>query len=375
MKILICGDYSPYARVAQKIADEQSDDILSEVMPYVQQADYAVVNFESTLAPNGSTPIAKCGPNLSCSAESIAVLKRIGFHCVTLANNHILDYGATGLQTTMEQLRQSEIDFVGVGNNLLEAQKPLVKDINGFKLAIINCCEHEFSIASTNEAGANPLDIVDICHQIELARQLADHVLVIIHGGHEHYQLPSPRMQKTYRFFIEAGADAVMNHHQHRYSGYEIYQNKPIFYGLGNFCFDWDNRHHLPWNEGYMVMLDIQSQDVKYQLIPYHQGNEQAQVCLLTNEQQVEFSKRISELNTIIADSTLLNQHWQQWAHSHNKMLLDFAPYTCRTLRYMANRNLLPKFLNAERTATLLNRIDCESHRDVVTYLLKQRLL
>lgn len=375
MKVLICGDYSPYARVATLINNGQADNILSAITPYIHQADFAIANFESTLAPNGSTPIAKCGPNLSCSDEPISVLKRIGLHCVTLANNHIMDYGATGLHATMDKLQQTSIDYVGAGDNLHKAQQPLIKEINGQKLAIINCCEHEFSIADTTHAGANPLDIVDICHQIQTARQLADHVLVIIHGGHEHYQLPSPRMQKTYRFFIEAGADAVINHHQHCYSGYEIYQNKPIFYGLGNFCFDWDNRRHLPWNEGYMVMLDIQSQDVQYLLIPYHQGNEQAQVCLLTNEQQVEFSKRVSELNTIIADSTLLNQHWQQWAHSHNKMLLDFAPYTCRILRYMANRNLLPKFLNTERTVTLLNRIDCESHRDVVTYLLKQRLL
>lgn len=374
MKILITGDYSPYARVVTLINRGQTDNILSAVIPYIQKADYAIVNLESTLAPNGSKPIAKCGPNLSCNTEAIVVLRHAGFHCATLANNHIMDYGSIGLHATMKELRYINMDYVGAGNNLQEAQQPLIKEIDGQTIAIVNCCEHEFSIADTTHAGANPLDMVDISHQIQAARQLADYVLVIIHGGHEHYQLPSPRMQKTYRFFIEAGADAVINHHQHCYSGYEIYQNKPIFYGLGNFCFDWDNRRHLPWNEGYMVMLDLQPQGVQYQLIPYKQGDEQAQVSLLTNEQQVDFSKRIVGLNAIIADSTLLTQHWQQWVQSRNKMLLDFAPYTCRILRYMANRNLLPKFLNAKRTATLLNRLDCESHRDVATYLLKNRL-
>lgn len=52
-----------------------------------------------------------------------------------------------------------------------------------------------------------------------------------MHGGHEHYQLPSLRMQETYRFFIDAGADVVVNHHQHCFSGYEIYNNKYIFMG------------------------------------------------------------------------------------------------------------------------------------------------
>ena len=97
----------------------------------------------------------------------------------------------------------------------------MYKRKDGETLAIINCCEHEFSIADDDSAGANPLNPIQQYYKIKEARLNADYVLVIVHGGHEMYQLPSLRMVDTYRFFIDAGADAVVNHHQHCFSGYE----------------------------------------------------------------------------------------------------------------------------------------------------------
>ena len=84
----------------------------------------------------------------------------------------------------------------------------------------------------------NPLLPIQQFYKIQEAKENADYVLVIVHGGIEHYQLPTSRMIETYRFFIDAGADAVVNHHQHCYSGYERYKSKPIIYGLGNLLFD-----------------------------------------------------------------------------------------------------------------------------------------
>lgn len=80
---------------------------------------------------------------------------------------------------------------------------------------------------------------------------------MIVHGGVEHHQYPTKRMVQTYRFFVDAGADAVINHHQHCPCGYEIYNGKPIYYGLGNFCFDWDGKRDSMWNVGYMVALNV----------------------------------------------------------------------------------------------------------------------
>ena len=70
-------------------------------------------------------------------------------------------------------------------------------------------------------------------------------------------------MMETYRFFIEVGADAVVNHHQHCFSGYEIYKNKPIFYGLGNFSFDGIGSGDR-WSSGYIVTLNFSGTEVEF---------------------------------------------------------------------------------------------------------------
>lgn len=80
------------------------------------------------------------------------------------------------------------IDTVGAGKNLKEASKVFYKQIGDQLLAVINCCEHEFSIATEHEAGANPLNLIQQYYQIKEAREKADNVLVIVHGGHEHFQ-------------------------------------------------------------------------------------------------------------------------------------------------------------------------------------------
>ena len=77
-------------------------------------------------------------------------------------------------------------------------------------MAVINCCEHEFSVTTGDFPGANPLNPIRQFYKISEARKDADYVVVIVHGGHEMLQLPSPRMQELYRYFIDVGADAVI---------------------------------------------------------------------------------------------------------------------------------------------------------------------
>ena len=143
-------------------------------------------------------------------------------------------------------------------------------------------------------------------YAIKQAREKADYVIVIVHGGHEHYQLPSTRMQETYRFFVDSGADAVVNHHQHCYSGYEFYENKPIIYGLGNFCFDNERKMPTTWYEGYAVQLIFSQNKIDIQLHPYVQCQDDLSVKFLTNQEK--FDKQIRALNSIILDDDKLRQ-------------------------------------------------------------------
>ena len=257
MKILMAGDFAPRNRISSLL--ETGDfSFLDEVRPVIQSSDYSIVNFESPVVTREALSITKTGPRLKCTAKAMECLKQVGFNCVTLANNHFRDYGQTGVEDTIEACKKYGVDYVGGGVNYDEALSILYKKINGETLAVINVCENEWSVATRKRGGAYGMDIIGVCHQLKTAHLNADFVLLIIHGGIELYPLPTPRMKKLYRFFAEMGADAIVNHHQHCYSGYETYMGVPIFYGIGNLCFDKAVRDDLE-NSGYMFLSRLKT--------------------------------------------------------------------------------------------------------------------
>ena len=366
MNILLAGDFAPRYRLAESVEAERFQDIFpDEVLGVVKSADFSFVNFESPIVEAGYRLIPKCGPNLHCSPLAADAVRYAGFTGVTLANNHILDFGADGLRQTVKCCKNVGLDAVGVGENLSDAARILYLEKDGKRLAVVNCCEHEFSIATDTQAGANPLNPVRQWYQIREAKANADFVLVIVHGGHEHFQLPSLRMQETYRFFVDAGADAVVNHHQHCYSGYEVYKDKPIFYGLGNFCFDDKNLRNSFWNQGYMVKIDFSDESVGFSLHPYNQCNETASVRLLADEERGDFDKRLTELNDVIGDETLLKEKVREYYEKCSRWELGILePYRGKILSKLFSLGLLPRFVKGRKISAVLNHIDCESHRD-----------
>lgn len=375
MKILIAGDFCPQLRVAQSFERGDYASVLGDVESVVKDADYSIVNFECPVTRGGEAPIEKIGPNLQCSDSGMLAVKWAGFNCVTLANNHFLDFGAEGVKNTLGVCSKHGIDTVGGGMNLPEASRTLYKKIGNETLAIINCCEHEFSIATETTAGSNPLNPIQQYYAIKEARGKANYVVVIVHGGHEHFQLPSPRMVETYRFFIDAGADAVVNHHQHCYSGYEVYQGKPIFYGLGNFCFDTSPvRTDDKWNYGYMAELELEKGAVSYQIHPYKQCSEQVGVKMLPSD---AFDTRFKELNAVIADSKQLGENTSQYYASAAKGIHSvFEPIQNRIIAGLQRRHLLPSLVTKKWQLKMENFIMCEAHRDkVADYLHNIRTL
>lgn len=105
---------------------------------------------------------------------------------------------------TLEFCRNQNVKTVGGGMNIEEASQTLYIDSLEGKIAIVNFAENDWKAATPTPAGFNPMDIIDNTMQIQEAKSKADYVIVIIHGGHEYYNLPSPRMQKQYRFLCRA---------------------------------------------------------------------------------------------------------------------------------------------------------------------------
>ncbi len=372
MKILIAGDFCPRNRVAEKFEHGDYDSVLGDVKEIISDADYSIVNFECPVTKGSEKPIEKCGANLQCSDKGIEAVKWAGFDCVTLANNHFLDYGIEGVEHTLEACEKYGIDTVGGGMNLHDASNILYKGIEGKTLAVINCCEHEFSIATEETAGSNPLNPIQQYYAIKEAKTKADYVLVVVHGGNEHYQLPSPRMQEIYRFFIDAGADAIVNHHQHCYSGYEIYNGKPIFYGLGNFCFDWKGKQDIIWNEGFMVVLDITEKGTKTECIPYIQCDDEAKISLLKDKRKEIFKESINDISRIISDKEELEIDYARFIEKNSHLNSVFSPYTNKLLYNLCVHGLIPSFVSKKKRTQILAYIQCESHLPkVIKYLMK----
>lgn len=376
IKILIAGDYVPQHRVSNLIDKSQFADVFSEVLPYTQAADYSIVNLESPVVQSFSAkPIDKSGPRLKCSPKAIESLVYAGFDMVTLANNHFYDYGEEGVEDTLQTCEAYDIDVIGGGRNLYEASMTVYKQIKGVRFAFINCCEHEFSIAEATSGGANPINPVKQYYAIREAKNRADKIIVIVHGGFEHYQLPSSRMVETYRFFIDAGADVVINHHQHCYSGYEVYNNKPIFYGIGNFCFDWEGRNSGIWTEGYIVTLLFTKGDgVEFVISPYKQCDDTVGIHFITDDEKFKFCGKLNELNKIISNpERLISENSKYYDRCSNHELRILEPYSGRMQNYLYNKKLLPSCMTKSKCLSVYNHIYCESHREKITYALKSR--
>ena len=258
--------------------------------------------------------ILKAGPHLRSSAETmLPYLKQLKVDMVTLANNHIMDYGARGLSDTCLTLQENQIGYVGAGDNLQDAAKPFTIEKDGMKIAILNFSENEWSIAEEDKPGANPLDIIDNVKQISAAKARHDRVICIIHGGHEYCHLPSPRMVKQYRFYVDNGADAIIGHHTHCIGGYEIYKDVPIIYSLGNFLFTLPSKKDA-WYTGLMVQLKIERiKPISMELFPIQQDNKTFQVFLLHGEKRKLIMEKINDLSATIKNDNLLQNKWLEF--------------------------------------------------------------
>lgn len=367
IKIFISGDVVPIRRSLSLFKHKDSS-LFDSIKSFIANTDISIVNFEAPIVQKEIFGISKYGPCLKTGEYTLELLKEVGFNTITLANNHFRDYGQQGVEDSIQCAKQLSIDYVGGGITLKDARKYLIKEIEGKRVAIINACEHEYSVATEEYGGSNGLDIISMDEDIVAARNEADYVILILHGGIEHYQLPTPRMKRWYRHFIDMGADAVVNHHQHCFSGYEIYKEKPIFYGLGNFCFDSFKKQPVsPWNYGYAIVLKL-NYNINFDLIPYKQCAERPCIELC---EYYEFEKELKVLNEIIADDKLLNIAFQKHIFSRKIELLGSLLPFGRYFMALYRRGILGSLYNRRNLLKVKNYIECESHYEALSTLVK----
>jgi poly-gamma-glutamate capsule biosynthesis protein CapA/YwtB (metallophosphatase superfamily) len=204
----------------------------------LRKGDIAVGNLEAPIALGGTEFMFKKF-RFRADPLSAPALKRAGFSVLTLANNHMMDFGEPALLETLHNLDSNGILSVGAGQSLSAAREKTVLQVKGVKVAFLAysvTLPVEF-FAAADRAGTAP-GYPRYCREdITQAKASADYVVVSFHWGIEGADTPHYSQVTTARSAIDAGADIVLGHHPHVLQGIERYKKGIIFYSLGNFAF------------------------------------------------------------------------------------------------------------------------------------------
>ncbi len=223
--------------------DQLEQCILPDVLARMDAADIMMVNNEYTYSSRGK-PLSGKTYTFRTKPETAANLLKMSADIVSVANNHVYDYGETALIDTLDTLDQYGVPYVGAGRNLDEAKKIVYFRVNGIKIAYVSATQVERSYVYTKEAtdtSAGVLRTYDPAKFLEVIREAdanSDFVVVYVHWGTEGTNYFEADQQSLGHQYIDAGADLVMGDHPHRLQGIEYYKGVPILYSLGNFWFN-----------------------------------------------------------------------------------------------------------------------------------------
>ncbi len=370
--ISFLGDFCPINRVEELIVKGDFS-AFENIRKILADSDLVVANLECPLT-NYKKGIKKSGPNLKGLPESVKLMKFLNISVAALANNHILDYGQPGLSDTLLELDENGISHLGAGLNQAEAQKPFLRVINGLRICILNACEKEFNIASRQSPGANPFEITSILDDIEINRPKCDYLILFYHGGIESYNLPTPEMQEKLSFLAKKGVDLIICNHQHVFSGFRKIGKSIVFYGLGNFIFDWPSVRNAPWNYGLILKLILrEDKSIDFDLIPYEQCNHLPSVIIndkLTSEKMSEVEKLNMKL-----DEVTVRKEWDRFVNVKEAEILSDLVFQNRYFRYFFKRTGMYKFLiSKDHKRRLYNYFNCVSLSEIARDVLKTRV-
>jgi poly-gamma-glutamate capsule biosynthesis protein CapA/YwtB (metallophosphatase superfamily) len=235
LRLALAGDTMLGRRVADAIAERGPDGLVAdEVAAVAREADLFVLNLECCISERGERRRDPDKPFFFRAPPAAThLLRRLGVDCVTLANNHALDYGVEALLDTLAHLDAAGIAHVGAGADLAAARAPVTLEADGFRLAVVGCSDHprEWAAAPDEPGIAYGLDWVEGA----LGAVEADAVLVTPHWGPNMTTEPLPRIRPAAARLRAAGATLVAGHSAHVFHGVEDH----VLYDLGDFLDDY----------------------------------------------------------------------------------------------------------------------------------------
>ena len=358
------------------------------IAPFQGSSSISIANLETPIISSEqlASPRMKAGPTIRGWSKSLEKTKewREELQCLTLANNHTMDYGAIGLQETIRTCRNNGIKTIGAGKNLAVAEAPAIFDIADIRVGIISCCETQFGIAGLSRAGTAPFTS-RIYQAIKCLKIQVDFVVVSVHGAAEMSPWPSPYWQDKLRSLVDVGANLIHGHHAHVPQGYEVYKHGLIFYGLGNFLVNplkWEGQDNTLWSivsncplsSNYSKHKNLESSAIGTSVISQSEGI----ICVRPSSKPELKShlRYIEKCNAPLHDKVLLIGLWQEfsiWIYNEwYAKELGFY-YKNRKIGHVLRNTLkdikenLSNKKTMERNLLRYLFLTCESHREAIT--------
>lgn len=247
-----------------------------DTLPLLQRADARFINLECTITDWGEPEPGKvfC---FRTDAKNVEVLRVAHIDAVSLANNHVLDFGEPGLRETLRNLDASGIRHAGAGLTAEEAQRPAWLPLDGLRIAFLAATDNQpewEATASKPGVFYTPIDPADERFQrlVTLVREAkgeADLVVVSLHWGPNWGYQPLPEHPTAARLLIESGADIIFGHSAHIFRGVEVYRGRPILYSCGDFVDDYAVDQVERNDESFIFQVHLTSRELaRLSLIP-----------------------------------------------------------------------------------------------------------
>ncbi len=242
--LTFAGDILLDGFVGEQIARYGVNFPFAKVAPALQKADIAFANLETPVSVRGKA--AEKTFAFRSKPEALGGLGYAGIDGVSLANNHILDYGQAAMLDTLTHLDRYKIGHTGAGSNIDQAFKPYVKKVKGKQVAILGASRvlsgPSWYAGKTRPGAASAYTAEPLLGAIRKSAKDNDYTIVYLHWNEEFKDYPEPYARTLAKQMIDSGADIILGAHSHCLMGIEYYKHKPIYYSLGNFVFNRSTR-------------------------------------------------------------------------------------------------------------------------------------
>jgi poly-gamma-glutamate synthesis protein (capsule biosynthesis protein) len=291
--------------------------------------DEFVFNLETPLSCSG-TP-AKFKVNICQDGSYILDTFKKRPLAVSLANNHIMDFGEEAFLKTKEILSSQNIPLFGAGLESENFNNPAIVDFAGKKIALLGySCPSTHSIFGDNISnGSAKLDIDKMIEDIEYLKPRVDFIIIQPHWGIQEIPFPKFSDREIAHKLIDSGADLIIGHHAHVIQSFETYRDKYIFYGLGNFIFP-DLDIPTRWNGEEFTARRVKKQELEHR---------RSMVVTLDEYLEIDFFTVVLEDGVVKRDAFLIDD-WVPSSDSDFNNRLAFENKKAMIKRFIRNPKL-----------------------------------